>query len=53
MKYGFYSKNDHSKEIISIVDTESKVQAINYFAQRKLLNLKDFKKLYQTVEIKS
>jgi uncharacterized protein YfeS len=47
--YFYYSKNDSKKEAIDKVSTSSLENAINYFSQRKKIDIETFNKLY-TVE---
>jgi hypothetical protein len=46
MVFGYYSKNDRTKEIITRKVGLSRLEAAKYFAARKQLDLKTFLKLY-------
>ena len=50
-KYGFYSKQDHTKEIISQAKYVNMVQAERDFSIKKKLDMDTFLKLYEVVEI--
>jgi len=50
-KYGFYSKQDHTKEIISQAKYVNMVQAERDFSIKKNLDMDTFLKLYEVVEI--
>ncbi len=50
-KYGFYSKQDHTKEIISQAKYVNMVQAERDFSIKKNLDIDTFLKLYEVVEI--
>ena len=49
-KYGFYSKSDREKEIISSAYADNKYSAVNTFAVQKKLMITEFEKLYEVVE---
>ena len=49
-KYGFYSKSDKQKELISSTYADSKYSAINIFAIQKKLKITEFEKLYEVVK---
>lgn len=51
MVFGYYSRNNKDKEIISRIISPSRLQAANIFAERKQLPLKTFLKLYAVVTI--
>jgi hypothetical protein len=51
MVFGYYSRNNSDKEIISRTISMSRLQAANMFAERKQLSLKTFLKLYAVVTI--
>lgn len=50
-KYGFYSKQDHTKEFISQAKYPNMVQAERDFSIKKNLDMDTFLKLYEVVEI--
>lgn len=50
-KFGFYSKNDSSQEIVSTLNADSKEFAIKYFATQKVLTLESFNKIYDVKRI--
>ena len=49
-QYGFYSKSDREKEIISSIFAANKHIAENTFAIQKGLMISEFEKLYEVVE---
>jgi hypothetical protein len=51
MIFGYYSRIDKSKELVSKTIGTSRLQAAKSFAQRKQLDLKTFLKLYAVVTI--
>jgi hypothetical protein len=51
MKYGFYSKGDETKELITKALYTSKQQAERDFAYKKDMHIDTFLKLYEVVEI--
>ncbi len=51
MKYGFYSKLDTQKEIITQAAYTSKKQAERDFAYRKDMHVDTFLELYEVVQI--
>lgn len=51
MIFGFYSRNDRMKEIISRSLGTSRLEAARKFAERKQLDLKTFLKLYAVVTL--
>jgi hypothetical protein len=50
-KYGFYSKQDYTKEIMSQMRCENLAQAERDFSIKKNLDMDTFLKLYEVVEI--
>lgn len=44
--YGFYSRKDENKEIISKTIATSRLRAAEYFAKKKAMPLKSFLKIY-------
>lgn len=48
--YGFYSKVDKKKEIISSVRATNLEQAVEMLANRKRLTPSEFEKLYEVIE---
>lgn len=50
--YGYYSKIDKNKEIISKTIALSRLQAAKFFALRKRLTLKEFLNIYSVERIK-
>jgi len=46
MIYGFYNKQDSTKETISRTVDVSRLSAAKYFAMRKQLPLKEFLKIF-------
>jgi hypothetical protein len=52
MKYGFYSKQDVTREIVTQAIYENMVQAERDFALRKNLDMDTFLKLYEVVQIR-
>jgi hypothetical protein len=46
MLYGFYSKLDPNQEIINRLINISRLNAAEYFAAKKQLDLKSFLKIY-------
>lgn len=52
MKYGFYSKHDPSKEIITQAAYTSAMQAWRDFAYKKNMDVDTFLRLYEVVQIK-
>jgi hypothetical protein len=51
MIFGYYSRNDKNKELVSKSVNTSRLQAAKTFAERKQLDLKTFLKLYAVVTI--
>jgi hypothetical protein len=51
MIFGYFSRNDSNKELVSRTVSTSRLQAAKYFAARKQLDLKTFLKLYAVVTI--
>ncbi len=51
MVFGYYSRNDKNKELVSKTISTSRLQAAKSFAERKQLDLKTFLKLYEVVTI--
>jgi hypothetical protein len=51
MKYGFYSKEDETKEFITKASYTSKRQAERDFAFKKDMDVDTFLKLYEVVQI--
>ena len=51
MKYGFYSKKDETKELITKALYTSRQQAERDFAFKKDMHIDTFLKLYEVVEI--
>jgi len=51
MKYGFYSKQDPTKEIITQAAYTSAMQAWRDFAFKKDMDVDTFLKLYEVVQI--
>lgn len=51
MKYGFYSKQDPTREIITQALYTSIVQAERDFAYKKNMHIDTFLKLYEIVQI--
>lgn len=51
MKYGYYSKEDPTREIITQAAYTSMVQAERDFAYRKDMHMDTFLKLYEVVQI--
>lgn len=51
MKYGFYSKNDDSKEIIMTQDFVNIIQATEFFSKIKALPIDTFLELYNVTQI--
>lgn len=51
MKYGFYSKQDPTREIITQATYVSIVQAERDFAYKKNMHIDTFLKLYEIVQI--
>jgi hypothetical protein len=52
MKYGFYSKQDDAKELITKASYTSKKQAERDFAFKKDMDVDTFLKLYEVVQIR-
>lgn len=52
MKYGFYSKKDEAKELITQALYTSKQQAERDFAYRKDMHIDTFLELYEVVQIR-
>jgi hypothetical protein len=50
-KYGFHSKQDHTKEVISQAKFENMAQAEREFSIKKNLDIDTFLKLYEVVQI--
>ena len=50
-KYGFYSKQDPTREMISQTKFETMSQAEREFSIKKNLDIDTFLKLYEVVEI--
>jgi hypothetical protein len=50
-KYGFYSVNDKTAEIIGIGKFDNKDQALGYFASRKQMSINEFLKLFYIIKI--
>lgn len=50
-KYGFYSVNDKTAEIIGIGKFDNKDQALGYFASRKQMSVNEFLKLFYIIKI--
>ena len=48
--YGFYSKSDRNKEIISSIRATNKEQATLMLANRKKLTPLQFEELYEVIE---
>ena len=48
--YGFYSKSDKKKEIISSIRAANLQQAVLMLASRKRLTPLEFEKLYEVIE---
>lgn len=44
--YGFYSRADNTKEVISRTIAISRLRAAEYFAKKKAMPLKSFLKIY-------
>jgi hypothetical protein len=44
--YGFYSRADNTKEVISKTLSTSRLRAAEYFAKKKAMTLKSFLKIY-------
>ena len=51
MIFGYYSKIDRNKELVSKTISTSRLQAAKAFAERKQLDLKTFLILYSVVTI--
>lgn len=51
MKYGFYNKQDDTKELITKASYTSKQQAERDFAHKKSMHIDTFLKLYEVVQI--
>lgn len=51
MVFGYYSRIDKNKEIISRTISLSRLKAAEYFAARKQLDLKSFLKIYAVKNI--
>jgi hypothetical protein len=51
MVFGYYSRIDKNKEIVSRTINFSRLQAAKYFAARKQLDLKSFLKIYAVKNI--
>jgi hypothetical protein len=51
MIFGYYSRNDKNKELVSKTVSTSRLQAAKNFSERKQLDLKTFLKLYAVVTI--
>lgn len=51
MIYGFYNKQDSTKETIGKVVDVSRLGAAKYFANRKQLPLKEFLKIFGVKQI--
>lgn len=51
MKYGFYNKQDHNKEIITQGIYASMVQAERDFSIKKNLDIDTFLSLYEVVQL--
>ena len=49
-EYGYYSKSDRNKEIISSVRASDNIQATIMFASRKSLTTQQFDELYEVIE---
>ena len=49
-EYGYYSKSDSKKEIISTTRATNSMQATIMFASRKNLTSQQFDELYEVVE---
>jgi hypothetical protein len=49
--YGYYSRVDKNKEIISKTLSFSRLQAAKFFALRKRLTLKEFLSIYKVERI--
>tara|TARA_R110002126_G_scaffold150124_1_gene296175 strand:- start:389 stop:547 length:159 start_codon:yes stop_codon:yes gene_type:complete len=49
-RYGYYSKNSTSKEIIKSIDATHPNQATIHFAEIKNLDFKTFSTLYEVIE---
>jgi hypothetical protein len=46
MLFGFYHRNDKTREVISRTISTSRLQAAKHFAEHKKLPLKEFLKLF-------
>ena len=53
MKFGFYRKNDPSKEVIMVQSTETMQQAVEFFAAMKSLPVEQFLEIFSVTNIKS